>query len=74
MTATVFNFIQTAICWSFGLIFICSVVSIIDREIRAYRARKAYKSMINEFNEFNETIRKDLERIKLVSQKHIKEK
>ena len=64
MTATVFNFIQTAICWSFGLIFICSVVSIIDREIRAYRARKAYKSMINEFNE---TIRKDLERIKLVN-------
>jgi hypothetical protein len=64
MTATVFNFIQTAICWSFGLIFICSVVSIIDREIRAYRARKAYKSMINEFNE---TIRKDLEKIKLVN-------
>ena len=71
MTATVFNFIQTAICWSFGLIFICSVVSIVKREIRAHRARKAYKSMINEFNE---TIRKDLERIKLVSQKHIKEK
>ncbi len=72
MTATVFNFIQTAICWSFGLIFICSVVSIVKREIRAHRARKAYKSMINEFNEtineFNETIRKDLERIKLVSQ------
>ena len=65
MTATVFNFIQTAICWSFGLIFICSVVSIVKREIRAHRARKAYKSMINEFNE---TIRKDLERIKLVSQ------
>ena len=64
MTATVFNFIQTAICWTFGLIFICSVVSIIDREIRAYRARKAYKSMINEFNE---TIRKDLEKIKLVN-------
>lgn len=65
MTATAFNFIQTAICWSFGLIFICSVVSIIDKEIRAYRARKAYKSMINEFNE---TVKKDLERIKLVSQ------
>ena len=64
MTATVFNFIQTAICWTFGLIFICSVVSIIDKEIRAYRARKAYKSMINEFNE---TIRKDLEKIKLVN-------
>lgn len=64
MTATVFNFIQTAICWSFGLIFICSVVSIIDRKIRAYRARKAYKSMINEFNE---TIRKDLEKIKLAN-------
>ena len=64
MTATVFNFIQTAICWTFGLIFICSVVSIIDREIRAYRARKAYKSMINEFNE---TIRKDLEKIKFVN-------
>ena len=65
MTATVFNFIQTAIYWAFGLIFICSVVSIVKREIRAHRARKAYKSMINEFNE---TIRKDLERIKLVSQ------
>lgn len=71
MTATVFNFIQTAICWSFGLIFICSVVSIVKKEIRAHRARKAYNNMINEFNE---TIRKDLERIKLVSQKHIKEK
>jgi cbb3-type cytochrome oxidase subunit 3 len=71
MTATVFNFIQTAICWAFGLIFICSVVSIIDREIRTHRARKAYKSMINEFNEtineFNETIRRDLEKIKLVN-------
>ena len=65
MTATVFNFIQTAICWAFGLIFICSVVSLIKREIRAHRARKAYKSMINEFSE---TVKKDLERIKLVSQ------
>lgn len=46
MTATVFNFIQTAICWSFGLIFICSVVSIVKREIRAHRARKAYNNMI----------------------------
>ena len=46
MTATVFNFIQTAICWSFGLIFICSVVSIVKREIRAYKARKAYNNVI----------------------------
>ena len=46
MTATAFNFIQTAICWAFGLIFICSVFSIVKREIRAHRARKAYKSMI----------------------------
>lgn len=46
MTATVFNFIQTAICWSFGLIFICSVVSIVKREIRAHRARKAYNNVI----------------------------
>ena len=46
MTATVFNFIQTAICWAFGLIFICSVVSIVKREIRAHRARKAYNNMI----------------------------
>ena len=67
MTATVFNFIQTAICWAFGLIFICSVVTIVKREIRAYKARKAYKSMINKFNEFNETIRKDLEKIKLAN-------
>jgi len=67
MTATVFNFIQTAICWAFGLIFICSVVSIVKREIRAHRARKAYKSMINEFIEFNETIRRDLEKIKLAN-------
>ena len=56
MTATVFNFIQTAICWSFGLIFICSVVSIVKREIRAHRARKAYNNMINKitlmFDEF----------------------
>ena len=56
MTATVFNFIQTAICWSFGLIFICSVVSIVKREIRAHRARKAYNNMINKitlmFEEF----------------------
>jgi hypothetical protein len=64
MTATAFNFIQTAICWAFGLIFICSVVSIVKREIRAHRARKAFKSMINEFNE---TIRKDLEKIKLAN-------
>ena len=46
MTATVFNFIQTAICWAFGLIFICRVVSIVKREIRAHRARKAYNNMI----------------------------
>ena len=46
MTATAFNFIQTAICWAFGLIFICSVVSIVKREIRAHRARKAYNNMI----------------------------
>ena len=46
MTATVFNFIQTAICWAFGLIFICSVVSIVKREIRAHRARKAYNNVI----------------------------
>ena len=56
MTATVFNFIQTAICWSFGLIFICSVVSIVKKEIRAHRARKAYNNMINKitlmFDEF----------------------
>lgn len=50
MTATVFNFIQTAICWSFGLIFICSVVSIIDREIRAHRARKELKRWIKKLN------------------------
>ena len=56
MTATAFNFIQTAICWAFGLIFICSVVSIVKREIRAHRARKAYNNMINKitlmFDEF----------------------
>ena len=56
MTATVFNFIQTAICWSFGLIFICSVVSLIKKEIRVHRARKAYNNMINKitlmFDEF----------------------
>ena len=56
MTATAFNFIQTAICWSFGLIFICRVVSIVKREIRAHRARKAYNNMINKitlmFDEF----------------------
>lgn len=50
MTATAFNFIQTAICWSFGLIFICSVVSIIDRKIRAYRARKELKRWIKKLN------------------------
>ena len=56
MTATVFNFIQTAIYWAFGLIFICSVVTIVKREIRAYKARKAYNNMINKitlmFDEF----------------------
>lgn len=51
MTATVFNFIQTAICWSFGLIFICSVVSIVKREIRAHRARKELKRLIKKLNE-----------------------
>ena len=50
MTATAFNFIQTAICWSFGLIFICRVVSIIDREIRAYKARKELKRWIKKLN------------------------
>lgn len=50
MTATVFNFIQTAICWTFGIIFICSVVSIIDREIRAYKARKELKRWIKKIN------------------------
>lgn len=51
MTATVFNFIQTAICWTFGLIFICSVVSIVKREIRAHRARKELKRWIKKINE-----------------------
>jgi len=51
MTATVFNFIQTAICWTFGLIFICSVVSIVKREIRAHRARKELKRLIKKLNE-----------------------
>ncbi|MGI6074494.1 MAG: hypothetical protein ACOYEA_07640 [Fermentimonas sp.] len=51
MTATVFNFIQTAICWAFGLIFICSVVSIVKREIRAHRARKELKRLIKKLNE-----------------------
>lgn len=50
MTATVFNFIQTAICWSFGLIFICSVVFIVKREIRAHRARKELKRWIKKIN------------------------
>ena len=57
--------IHTIIYLTFGSLFLRSVVSLIKKEIRAHRARKAYKSMINEFNE---TIRKDLERIKLVSQ------
>lgn len=51
MTATAFNFIQTAICWTFGLIFICSVVSIVKREIRAHRARKELKRWIKKINE-----------------------
>lgn len=50
MTAAAFNFIQATICWSFGLIFICSVVSIIDREIRAHRARKELKRWIAKIN------------------------
>lgn len=50
MTATAFNFIQTAICWTFGLIFICSVVSIVKREIRAYKARKELKRWIKKIN------------------------
>lgn len=50
MTATVFNFIQTAICWTFGLIFICSVVSIVKREIRAHKARKELKRWIKKIN------------------------
>ena len=67
MTATVFNFIQTIIYLTCGSLFVRSVVSLIKREIRVYKARKAYKSMINKFNEFNETIRKDLEKIKLAN-------
>lgn len=71
MEKTIFDIIAYAIavvtvtaCKLFIILYIAKVTL---NEIRAHRARKAYKSMINEFNEFNETIRKDLEKIKLAN-------
>ena len=67
MEAILNTVIHTIIYLTFGSLFVRSVVSLIKKEIRAHRARKAYNNMINEFNEFNETIRKDLEKIKLAN-------
>ena len=48
--------IHTIIYLTCGSLFICRVVSIVKREIRAHRARKAYNNMINKitlmFDEF----------------------
>ena len=48
--------IHTIIYLTCGSLFLRSVVSLINREIRAHRARKAYNNMINKitlmFDEF----------------------
>jgi hypothetical protein len=48
--------IHTIIYLTFGSLFFRSIVSLINREIRAHRARKAYNNMINKitlmFEEF----------------------
>jgi hypothetical protein len=48
--------IHTIIYLTCGSLFLRSVVSLINREIRAYKARKAYNNMINKitlmFDEF----------------------
>ena len=48
--------IHTIIYLTCGSLFLRSVVSLINREIRAYKARKAYNNMINKitlmFEEF----------------------
>lgn len=43
--------IHTIIYLTFGSLFVRSVVSLINREIRAQRTRKAYNNMIDYFNE-----------------------
>jgi hypothetical protein len=46
MEAILNTVIHTIIYLTFGSLFVRSVVSLINREIRAHRARKAYNNMI----------------------------
>ena len=57
MMGAIFNtVIHTIIYLTCGSLFLRSVVSLINREIRAYKARKAYNNMIDKitlmFDEF----------------------
>ena len=56
MEAILNTVIHTIIYLTCGSLFVRSVVSLINREIRAHRARKAYNNMINDitlmFEEF----------------------